>query len=54
MLKAPDVPSVLLETGYISNEGDLQLLSSPQYQHNIAIGVRRAVEAHFARRMALR
>ncbi len=51
VLKAPDVPSVLLETGYISNDGDLALLLSPQYRRNIAIGVRKAVEIHFAKRL---
>jgi N-acetylmuramoyl-L-alanine amidase len=51
VLKAPDVPSVLLETGYISNDGDLALLTSEDYRHKIAIGVRRAVEAHFARQL---
>ena len=54
VLKAPDVPSVLLETGYISNDADLRLLFSRDYQRNIALGVRRAVEAHFARRLAAR
>jgi len=52
VLKAPDVPSVLLETGYISNSDDLKLLLSPEYRRNIAVGVRRAVETHFARRIA--
>ena len=52
VLKAPDVPSVLLETGYISNPDDLKLLLSPEYRRNIAVGVRRAVETHFARRIA--
>jgi N-acetylmuramoyl-L-alanine amidase len=51
VLKAPDVPSVLLETGYISNDEDLALLTSEEYRHKIAIGVRRAVEAHFARQL---
>ena len=51
VLKAPDVPSVLLETGYISNDDDLALLMSEEYRHKIAIGVRRAVEAHFARQL---
>ena len=51
VLKAPDVPSVLLETGYISNDDDLALLLSKDYRRNIAIGVRKAVEAHFARRL---
>lgn len=52
VLKAPDVPSVLLETGYISNDDDLALLLSPQYRRSIAIGVRKAIEIHFARRLA--
>lgn len=54
VLKAPDVPSVLLETGYMSNDSDLSLLFSADYQHRIAVGVRRAVEAHFARRLTER
>ena len=49
VLKAPDVPSVLLETGYISNEDDLALLTSSAYRRKIATGVRRAIDAHFAR-----
>ncbi len=50
VLKAPDVPAVLLETGYMSSPEDLELLFSRDYQHELAIGVTRAVEAHFARR----
>ena len=49
VLKAPDVPSVLLETGYISNDDDLALLTSAAYRAKVAAGVRRAVDAHFAR-----
>lgn len=52
VLKAPDVASVLLETGYISNDDDLALLLSNDYRRNIANGVRKAVEIHFARRLA--
>jgi N-acetylmuramoyl-L-alanine amidase len=52
VLKAPDVPSVLLETGYMSNPDDVKELFSKEYQQDIAVGVRRAVETHFARRMA--
>lgn len=54
VLKAPDVPSVLLETGYISNAEDEELLFSRAYQKKIATGVRRAIETHFARRLAAR
>ncbi|WP_438827118.1 N-acetylmuramoyl-L-alanine amidase family protein [Sphingomonas bacterium] len=54
VLKAPDVPSVLLETGYISNEEDLALLVSEDYREKIAIAVRRAATSHFARQLAAR
>lgn len=52
VLKAPDVPSVLFETGYMSNLEDSQYLFSPEGQAAIAKGVRRAVEAYFQRRFA--
>jgi N-acetylmuramoyl-L-alanine amidase len=51
VLKAPDVPAVLLETGYMSSPEDLKLLFSREYRHQLAVGVTRAVEAHFARRV---
>jgi N-acetylmuramoyl-L-alanine amidase len=51
VLKAPDVPAVLLESGYISDPGDLKRLFSKGYQHDLALGVTHAIEAHFARRL---
>jgi len=54
VLKAPDVPSVLLETGYMSNIEDSKFLFSKAGQKAIAGGVTRAVTAYFARRMAER
>jgi N-acetylmuramoyl-L-alanine amidase len=50
VLKAPDVPSVLFESGYLTNSADEAFLHSPEGQEKIATGMRRAVEAHFARR----
>jgi len=52
VLKAPDMPSILFETGYISNPVDAAFLDSKEGREKIAEGVRRAVEVHFARRMA--
>ncbi len=52
VLKAPDMPSILFETGYISNAADATFLASKTGRDRIAESVRRAVEAHFARRMA--
>lgn len=54
VLKAPDVPSVLIETGYLSNEEDARTLFSRSGQQRIASAVRSAIEAHFARRLAAR
>lgn len=54
VLKAPDTPSVLFETGFISNKGDAEFLASPAGQKKVARGVRDAVQIHFARRITAR
>lgn len=52
VLKAPDTPSILFETGYISNASDVRMLGSRDGQERIAKGVAKAVEVHFARKIA--
>lgn len=52
VLKAPDTPSVLFETGFLSNRDDAEFLASPAGQKKVARGVRDAVQVHFARRIA--
>ncbi|KTT72050.1 N-acetylmuramoyl-L-alanine amidase family protein, partial [Sphingomonas endophytica] len=54
VLKAPDMPSILFETGYISTPGDAAFLDSKEGRAKIAESVRRAVDIFFARRMAER
>ncbi|MBC9033234.1 N-acetylmuramoyl-L-alanine amidase [Sphingomonas sp. JC676] len=54
VLKAPDMPSVLFETGYISNTGDAEFLASEEGRKKVAESVRKAVEIHFATRLAAR
>ncbi len=54
VLKAPDTPSILFETGYLTNEDDVKFLSSPTGQQQLAEGVGKAVEIHFARKLASR
>ena len=49
VLKAADTPSVLLETGYVSNADDAALLTSKAGQKIIGDGIARAVEAHLLR-----
>jgi N-acetylmuramoyl-L-alanine amidase len=51
VLKAPDIPSVLFESGYLTNAEDSRLIQSPEGRARIATGMRRAIEAHFARRL---
>ena len=49
VLKAPDVPSVLLETGYVTNSDDAAALFSRDGQRRIGEGIARAVEKHLLR-----
>jgi len=48
VLKAPDVPSVLVENGYLSNEKDEQMLRKPEYRAKLAAALARAIENYFA------
>jgi N-acetylmuramoyl-L-alanine amidase len=48
VLRAPDVPSVLIELGYLSNRDDEQLLNRPHHRAKVATGIVRAVDAYFA------
>jgi N-acetylmuramoyl-L-alanine amidase len=51
VLKAPDVPSVLIELGYVSNKGDLQQLVSENWRTKTVGAVSQAVDAFFAKRV---
>lgn len=54
VLKSPDMPSVLLETGYLSNADDTAFLNSSNGQRRVARSVASAIQVHFARRLATR
>ncbi len=45
VLKAPDVPSVLLEMGYLSNEADRKLMQSEDWQVSASKAISKAVLA---------
>ena len=49
VLKSVDLPSVLFETGYISNPGDARFLSSESGQRAIARATAKAIRVYFAR-----
>jgi N-acetylmuramoyl-L-alanine amidase len=52
VLKAPDVPSVLIELGYLSSNLDEKLLTSDDWQTKIARAFANAVDGYFATELA--
>lgn len=51
VLKAPDIPSVLLEIGYVSNKADLKLLVSESWRSKTVGSVAQAVDLFFGKRV---
>lgn len=49
VLKSPDVPSLLIETGFISNPREAERLAAPAYQEKMARAIRRGIQSWFAR-----
>lgn len=49
VLKSPDVPSVLVETGFITNPDEEQMLTNPAYQEQIAEAIFLGIGQYMAR-----
>jgi N-acetylmuramoyl-L-alanine amidase len=54
VLKAPDVPSILVELGYLSNKSDESLIVSPSWQSKTAAALVKAIDAYFSTEIAQR
>jgi N-acetylmuramoyl-L-alanine amidase len=52
VLKAPDVPSVLIELGYISDPGDLKQMLSASWRSRTGDAIMQAVKTYFSTRLA--
>jgi N-acetylmuramoyl-L-alanine amidase len=52
VLRAPDVPSVLVELGYVSNKEDLQLLLSDNWRDRTAASLAQAIDTYFSTHVA--
>ena len=52
VLKAPDVPSVLIELGYVSSKADLKKLTSSTWRTRTAGAMVQAIDAYFGSRTA--
>jgi N-acetylmuramoyl-L-alanine amidase len=49
VLKSPDVPSILVETAYITNPGEEKLLRSAKHQKRLANAIMAGVERYLAK-----
>lgn len=47
VLKAPDIPSVLVETGFISNHAEEKLLATASYQDQLARAIFEGIRAYY-------
>ena len=48
VLRSPDVPSMLVETGFITNRGEEQKLNDPAYRSRLAAAIASGVRKYFA------
>ncbi|MDG2243839.1 MAG: N-acetylmuramoyl-L-alanine amidase [Rhodospirillaceae bacterium] len=48
VLKAPDMPSVLLEMGYLSNRQEEKALRQKGYRQKLVVSITRALDSYFA------
>lgn len=53
VLKAPDVPSVLIEIGFLSNPAEAKMLGSAEFQRRISGAIVDGVDAYFRKIIAL-
>jgi N-acetylmuramoyl-L-alanine amidase len=53
VLKAPDIPSVLIELGYVSNKGDLEHLVSESWRSRTVGSMALAIDTFLAKRLAI-
>lgn len=49
VLKAPDVPSILIETAFISNPEEEARLNDVEYQEQIALAIVKGIRSYFAK-----
>jgi len=52
VLKAPDVPSILLELGYLSSRSDAKLLTSAKWQSRVAAALTKSIDSYFSTEVA--
>ena len=53
VLKSPDIPSVLVELGYLSNREDEKLLQTKAFRKRVSKAILKAIDKYFARLKSL-
>lgn len=48
VLKAPDIPSILIELGFLSNEADERLLLTPEYREQVVASIVKGIDRFYA------
>ncbi|WP_456270216.1 N-acetylmuramoyl-L-alanine amidase [Kushneria sp. AK178] len=49
VLKSPDIPSLLVETGFLTNPTEERLLKTPSHQEKLADAIAQGIRQHFSR-----
>ena len=49
VLKSPDIPSILIETGFLTNPSDAKRLSNPKHQEKVSRAILDGILRHFDR-----
>jgi len=47
VLKSPDIPSLLVETGFLSNPSEEAKLRTPKYQGRVAVALMKGIKSYF-------
>ena len=47
VLKSPDIPSILVETGFLTNPSDAKRLSNPKHQRTVAQAILEGIRGYF-------
>jgi N-acetylmuramoyl-L-alanine amidase len=49
VLKSPDIPSILVEAGFMSNAREAQMLNEPGHRSKIASALKSGIDLYFER-----
>lgn len=52
VLKSPDVPSILIETGFLSNRSDEKKLNDPNYRRQLAVAIFNGIQNYLSQNIA--